>query len=295
MIYTQHYTIHEVAPYINWLYFFHSWDFPSSYASISRVHGCVACRQNWLQSFPQAERTRASEAMKLYDEAQALLRLWDEKGLHTTFRVGIFQANADGDDILLHSPEVRIPLLRQQHSEQGQPCLCLSDFVRPLSHSIPDTIALFASTVSLSTPLGEIEGGFGIETAFLSDRLAEATAELGHLQTRRQFWGYAPDEALTVEELFQEKYQGKRPAIGYPSLPDQSLCFLLSDLLDFPSMGITLTENGAMQPHASTCGLMLSHPATRHFSVGRVGEDQLHHYALRRGMEAESLRKFMRL
>ena len=134
----------------------------------------------------------------------------------------------------------------------------------------------------------------GLEESLVADRLAEATAELGHLQTRREWWGYAPDEHLTLDELFAEKYQGKRPAVGYPSLPDQSICFLLSDLLDFPSLGIKLTENGAMIPHASTCGFVFSHPAACHFSVGKIGEDQLQDYARRRGVEAHSLRKFLR-
>jgi len=153
---------------------------------------------------------------------------------------------------------------------------------------IPDRIGIFASTIPSQVPTDKLE-----ET-LIADRLAEATAELGHLQTRRQWWGYAPDEHLTLDELFAEKYQGKRPAVGYPSLPDQSVCFLLSELLDFPALGIQLTENGAMIPHASTCGFMFAHPATCHFSVGKVGEDQLRDYARRRGISAESLHKFFR-
>ena len=271
MTYTRHYPIHEAASYINWLYFFHAWGFPSRYSSIAKVHGCVACRQNWLQAFPEEERERAGQAMKLYDEAQQLLREWDEAGYSTTFSVRL------------------IPFLRQQNAEEGKPCLCLSDFVRPQSSGIPDKIGIFASTVPHTIPIK------GLEESLVADRLAEATAELGHLHTRREWWGYAPDEHLTIEELFAEKYQGKRPAVGYPSLPDQSVCFLLSDLLDFPSLGITLTENGAMIPHASTCGFMFQHPATCHFSVGKVGEDQLQDYARRRGVEADFLRKFLKV
>ena len=288
MRYIRHYPIHEAASYINWLYFFHAWGFPSRYSSIARVHGCVACRQNWLQAFPEEERERAEQAMKLFDEAQHLLREWDEAGYYTTFSVRLFEANSNGEDIVLLESGQRIPFLRQQNAEEGKPCLCLADFVRPLSSCIPDKIGVFASTVPNSIPIE------GLEESLVADRLAEATAELGHLQTRREWWGYAPDEHLTLDELFAEKYQGKRPAVGYPSLPDQSICFLLSDLLDFPSLGITLTENGAMIPHASTCGFMFSHPAACHFSVGKIGEDQLQDYARRRGVEAHSLRKFLR-
>ena len=288
MRYIRHYPIHEAASYINWLYFFHAWGFPSRYSSIARVHGCVACRQNWLQAFPEEERERAEQAMKLYDEAQQLLRKWDEAGYYTTFSVRLFEANSNGEDIVLLESGQRIPFLRQQNAEEGKPCLCLADFVRPLSSCIPDKIGVFASTVPNSIPIE------GLEESLVADRLAEATAELGHLQTRREWWGYAPDEHLTLDELFAEKYQGKRPAVGYPSLPDQSICFLLSDLLDFPSLGIKLTENGAMIPHASTCGFVFSHPAACHFSVGKIGEDQLQDYARRRGVEAHSLRKFLR-
>ena len=288
MRYIRHYPIHEAASYINWLYFFHAWGFPSRYSSIARVHGCVACRQNWLQAFPEEERERAEQAMKLFDEAQQLLRKWDEAGYYTTFSVRLFEANSNGEDIVLLESGQRIPFLRQQNAEEGKPCLCLADFVRPLSSCIPDKIGVFASTVPNSIPIE------GLEESLVADRLAEATAALGHLQTRREWWGYAPDEHLTLDELFAEKYQGKRPAVGYPSLPDQSICFLLSDLLDFPSLGITLTENGAMIPHASTCGFVFSHPAACHFSVGKIGEDQLQDYARRRGVEAHSLRKFLR-
>ena len=288
MTYTRRYTIHEAASYINWLYFFHAWGFPSRYSSIARVHGCVACRQNWLQAFPEEERERAEQAMKLFDEAQQLLRKWDEAGYYTTFSVRLFEANSNGEDIVLLESGQRIPFLRQQNAEEGKPCLCLADFVRPLSSCIPDKIGVFASTVPNSIPIE------GLEESLVADRLAEATAELGHLQTRREWWGYAPDEHFTLDELFAEKYQGKRPAVGYPSLPDQSICFLLSDLLDFPSLGIKLTENGAMIPHASTCGFMFSHPAACHFSVGNIGEDQLLDYARRRGVEVHSLRKFLR-
>ena len=289
MIYTRRYAIHEAASYINWLYFFHAWGFPSRYSSIATVHGCVACRQNWLQAFPEEERERAEQAMKLYDEAQQLLREWDEAGYCTVFSVRLMEANSDGEDIVLSETGQRIPFLRQQNAQDGKPCYCLADFVRPVSFGKTDKIGVFASTVPSEIPIK------GLEESLVADRLAEATAELGRLQTRREWWGYAPEEHLTVDDLFAEKYQGKRPAVGYPSLPDQSICFVLSDLLDFPALGITLTENGAMMPHASTCGFMFAHPATCHFSVGKGGEDQLQDYARRRGVEADYLRKFLKV
>ena len=116
----------------------------------------------------------------------------------------------------------------------------------------------------------------------LSDRLAEATAEKLHEDVRKKLWGYAPDENLSVKDLHNEKYQGIRPAVGYPSLPDQSINFLLDELLDMKQIGISLTENG-----------MFAHPASRYFSIGKIGEDQLADYAARRGMSIEETKKFL--
>lgn len=127
----------------------------------------------------------------------------------------------------------------------------------------------------------------------LSDRLAEAGTEKMHEYVRKEAWGYAKDEHLTIPDLLVEKYQGIRPAVGYPSLPDQSINFLLNELLGMEQIGISLTENGAMHPHASVCGLMFSHPASEYFSVGKIGEDQLADYAHRRGKTVEEMRKFL--
>ena len=294
MTHTLIYHAREAAGYINWLYFFHAWSFPPRFAGIAQVHACVSCRQGWLQRFPLEERAQATEAVRLYDEAQAMLREWAEAGLQTRFRVSLQEANSEGDDLLLHESHLRLPLLRQQHTRPDEPCLCLSDFVRPLSQGVTDRIGLFLATAERRM---ETWGGgddyHRLLAQTLADRLAEATAEMGHREVRRTLWGYAPDETFTPEELFQEKYQGCRPAVGYPSLPDQSLNFLLDQVLDFASLGVTLTENGAMRPHASTSGLILAHPAARHFAVGPVTDEQLLDYARRRGCDVESLRKFL--
>jgi cobalamin-dependent methionine synthase I len=127
----------------------------------------------------------------------------------------------------------------------------------------------------------------------LADRLAEATAERLHEEVRKEIWGYAPDEHLTMAELHTEKFQGIRPAVGYPSLPDTSLNFVLDKLLAFRQIGIRLTESGAMKPHASVSGLMIALPEAHYFSIGKIGEDQLHDYAHRRGLPVETLRKFL--
>lgn len=302
MTYTQSFPLHEVAPYINWLYFFHAWGFPARLGSIAKVHGCSACRQNWLYSFhDKKERARAHEAMQLYDDAQRLLNSLDGT-FHTHARVCLCEAHSEGEDIVLdggfrrdttqgREDTLRLPLLRQQQPGEDGLCWCLSDFIHP----VKDKVGLFVcSTDRALEERGGQDDYLRLLHQTLADRLAEATAEKVHEQVRRELWGYAPHEQFTLEELFAERYQGKRPAVGYPSLPDQSFNFLLDEVLDFSSIGVSLTENGAMVPHASTSGLMLSHPATRHFSVGDVGQDQLADYARRRGMKIEEVQKFLK-
>ena len=247
----------------------------------------------WLTGFAEEDRPKASEAIQLFKEANRMLNELDT-AYQTHGVVNIMDANADGDDLLLNSK--RFPLLRQQTAKlkEDDPFLCLSDFVRPLSSGITDKVGAFATTVDAEMERRYAEDDYKrmlVQT--LSDRLAEATAEKLHEDVRKKLWGYAPDENLSVKDLHNEKYQGIRPAVGYPSLPDQSVNFLLDELLDMKQIGISLTENGMMKPHASVCGLMFAHPASRYFSIGKIGEDQLADYAARRGMSIEETKKFL--
>lgn len=286
------YRIHRLVDYINWIYFFHAWGFQPRYAGIADIHGCDVCRALWLRDFPEEERAKAAEAMQLHKEALRMLNRWDPMYTVTGgFR--LFEAYADGDDLLLDG--TRFPLLRQQHTRQpDDPYLCLSDFVRPLEDGIPDTVGAFATTVDPAMEESEPDDPYQRMLAqTLCDRLAEAAAECLHEEVRKVHWGYAPNEQFTMKQLHQEAFQGIRPAVGYPSLPDQSVNFLLSRLLDYESLGIRLTENGMMVPHASVSGLMFAHPQARYFAVGKIGEDQLAEYAQRRRMPVDRLRKFL--
>ena len=289
----RHYDINDVRPYINWVYFFHAWGFAPQYASIADIHGCDACKAMWLISFPESERGKAAEAMQLFKEANRMIDTLNQTGkTHALFR--LMKANSADNDIWLE--ETRLPLLRQQTTKENseEPYLCLSDFVRPKDSGTSDQVGIFATTVDLPTLLVEEDDKYQqLLKQTLADRLAEATAEKAHEEVRKKIWGYAPDEDLTIKQLHQEKYQGMRPAVGYPSLPDLSINFLLDELLDMKQIGITLTENGMMRPHASVSGLMLTHPACRHFSVGKIDEAQLKNYALRRGMPLETMKKFL--
>ncbi|MDR0989105.1 MAG: 5-methyltetrahydrofolate--homocysteine methyltransferase [Prevotellaceae bacterium] len=258
------YSVGEIVPYINWLFFYHAWGVPP----------------------------RSGEAVRLRREAESLLGTLEGR-IQTRALFRLCQANSQGDDILIEG--VRFAMLRQQtpHAD-GSPFLCLSDYIRPLSGGIPDQIGLFAASCEGTTEQLHREDPYlRMLTQTLSDRLAEATTEKLHEYVRRRAWGYAREEQLPVSELLKEKYQGIRPAVGYPSLPDQSIVFLLNGLLNMEQIGIRLTENGMMRPHASTCGLMMAHPRARYFLVGKIGEDQFQDYARRRGIPPQELRKYV--
>ena len=286
------YKIHEVSEYINWIYFFHAWGFQPRFAAIADIHGCDSCRASWLAGFPEEDRAKAAEAMQLYKDANRMLNQLDED-FEIKSVVKLCEANSDGDNLIIDG--VTFPLLRQQAKKrEGGPFLCLSDFVRPLSSGIKDTVGAFATSID-----ADMEGLFEkdpykhIIVQALSDRLAEAATEKMHEYVRKEVWGYAKDENLSMKDLMVEKYQGIRPAVGYPSLPDQSVNFLLDEVLDMKQIGIKLTENGAMYPHASVCGLMVSHTASQYFAVGKIGEDQWADYAQRRGKTVEEMKKFL--
>ena len=289
---TIHYRIHEVSEYINWVYFFHAWGFQPRYATIADIHGCDACRALWLVRFPEGERAKASEAMQLFKEANRMLHKLDEEGFQTHALFRLMEANSEENDLWLE--DTRFPCLRQQTKREGVFYFCLADFVRPRSQNIKDKIGIFATSADASMEsLFPDDAYRRMLVQTLADRLAEATAEKLHEQVRKEFWGYAPDEKLSIRQLHNEEFQGIRPAVGYPSLPDQSVNFILDELLDMAQIGINLTENGMMMPHASVSGLMLSHPASRYFSVGKIDEEQLTDYASRRGMPVEEMRRFL--
>lgn len=287
---------HEVLPYVSWVYFFHAWGFPARFADIVRVHACDGCRASWKAKFAADEMNKATEAARLYDDALDMLQHYDEF-FHTYARFALLRANSDEDDIVITTDEgksIRLPLLRQQHpSIEEKPNLCLSDFLKPSDKGY-DTLGLFATTID-----GRAEKMFADDpykrmlAQTLCDRLSEAAAERMHELVRKEFWGYAPDEHFLPHELTSEPFQGIRPAIGYPSLPDQSINFILEEILKMSEIGITLTENGAMKPHASVSGLIFAHKASRYFSIGRIGRDQLSDYAKRRGITTEMARKYL--
>ena len=207
-------------------------------------------------------------------------------------RFGLFDCNSDGEDVVIADSSTLLSFLRQQ----TEPFLCLSDFIRPINpEGIRDRIGVFAACAdeAIEHLYEDTDDYKRLLCQTLADRLAEAAIERAHEAIRKFYWGYAPDEQLSIADLHAERFQGIRPAVGYPSLPDQSLNFDLDRLIDFSAIGISLTENGAMQPHASVSGLMLSHPQAHYFSIGKIGQDQLLDYAKRKNRTSEEMRPFL--
>ncbi len=290
------YRISEVAPYINWFYFFHTWGLPASMVSLTKVHDCEGCTAAWVKSLPEDEQTKGKEALNLYHDALRTLSELDAENDTTHAVVCICQANSEGDDIVVrhNGQTTRLPMLRQQTPSNDGWCYCLSDFIRPSGNG-DDTLGLFATSASQSIVLNaKVNDPYSaMMRQTLADRLAEATADKFHEEVRRTIWGYAPHERLPFDQLHIERYQGIRPATGYPSMPDISLNAVIDSVLHLNDIGVTLTETGMMQPHASVCGLMISHPKAKYFSVGHIDEVQLHDYAARRGMSDEVMRSYL--
>ncbi|WP_035714224.1 methionine synthase [Azorhizobium doebereinerae] len=278
------YDLADIVPFIDWTPFFSSWELAGRYPAI-------------LQDEKVGEAARS-----LFADAQAMLKkMVEEKWVAARAVVGFWPANAVGDDIVLFRDDTRkTPLaslhtLRQQLARrEGRFNLALSDFVAPLDTGVADYVGGFAVTAGI----GEQERTDAFKAAnddysaillkALCDRLAEAFAERMHHRVRTELWGYAADEALTNDDLIAEKYQGIRPAPGYPAQPDHTEKGTLFTLLDATAqIGLELTESFAMWPGAAVSGFYFSHPQSAYFGVGRIERDQVEDYAARKGWTVE--------
>ncbi|MGX2040471.1 methionine synthase [Methylocaldum sp. MU1018] len=284
------YPLREIVEYIDWSPFFHTWELAGSYPKI-------------LDDEVVGEHART-----LLKDAKAMLEtLVEEEWLTARAVVGFFPANASGDDIVLYADETRketltvLHHLRQQAMKPpGQPNYCLSDFVAPVDSGVPDYIGGFAVTAGhgierhLDRFAANHDDYSSIMLKALADRLAEAFAELMHRRVRREFWGYAPDEQFSNEQLIAEAYRGIRPAPGYPACPDHTEKAALFELLTTEqNTGIRLTESFAMYPASSVSGWYLAHPAARYFNVGKIGRDQAEDYAKRKGMTLRETERWL--
>lgn len=287
----------DVLPFIDWSGFFLAWRLTGGYKGIGEALHCPACREGWLRSFGEAQREKASEALKLYADAQEALRNFrEEKNIRIQASLLLLPARSEGDNIVVQyeTEEYCLPMLRQQTPSSDGYCYCLADFV----DTQDDYVGFFACSVQGAEQMAaEAEADDNSYRAILiktlADRLAEASAEYLHYHVRKHYWGYAPKEEVDIDAIHKAKYQGIRPAVGYPSLPDQSLIFELDKFIDYKRTGIRLTENGAMYPNASVSGMYFAHPQARYFAVGRIDAQQLDDYARRRGRTSDEMRKWL--
>lgn len=296
-IYFNNIPISEIKPFIHWTFFFMGWRLNGRYNNIDEALQSDEKATEWLNRYAPDERDKAHEALKLYRDAQMLLARFEaENSLSINAMVGIFEGFAHNENLYAtHNNEtICLPVLRQQIPSTDGFCYSLADFLKPEN----DYIGVFANTVIGAEEMALVyekddDMYHAILIKTLADRLAEATSEWLHYKLRTEIWGYAPNEKCDVEEFFKTHYQGIRPAIGYPSLPDQSLIFELDRLVDFNKTGIQLTENGAMYPNASVCGIYFAHPQAKYFNIGKIDEEQFVDYCNRRNQNPDYLRKWL--
>jgi 5-methyltetrahydrofolate--homocysteine methyltransferase len=283
----------ELAKYIDWGPFFQTWDLAGPFPAILK------------------DEVVGTEAVRVYADGQRMLkRLIEGRWLTANAVLGFWPANTvHDDDIAIYTDESRSDVamtwhgLRQQTEKQAiegkmRPSRCLADFIAPKGVA-NDYIGMFAVTTGIGSDkkekyfLDDHDDYSAIMLKALADRLAEAYAEALHERVRRDLWGYAPQEGLSLEEEIDEKYRGIRPAPGYPACPDHSVKGDMFELLHAEDVGMTLTESLAMLPAASVSGFYLSHPESVYFNVGKIGEDQLRDQAARRGEDVARLQRLL--
>jgi 5-methyltetrahydrofolate--homocysteine methyltransferase len=279
----------KLREYIDWSFFFFAWELKGTFPEIFN------------------DPLQGETARKLYVEANQMLdEMTEKKMVKANGVIGLWPANSEGDDIILFADETRnrelgrfYHLRQQEKKKTGLANLCLSDFVAPVESGRADYCGAFAVTAGLG--IEEWKEHYRKEhndykiimLEALADRLSEAFAEHLHLLIRKELWGFAPNENLSLNELLHVDYQGIRPAPGYPACPEHSEKENLFKLLKAQEAGIILTEHFAMYPNASVCGQFFAHPESRYFGVEKVGRDQVEDYARRRGVEVAFVEKFM--
>ncbi|HZB70007.1 MAG TPA: methionine synthase [Sphingomicrobium sp.] len=273
--------LRDLRASIDWTPFFRAWELAGNYPAILE------------------DPVVGESAKSLFDDAQAMLeKLIAERWVTPSATVGLWRCKREGDDALVMAGNdwTRVPFLRQQvKKREGRPNMCLADFINPEGE---DWIGGFAVGIHGLEPhlerfKAENDDYSDILLKALADRLAESLAEVLHAEVRNRIWGYA-DEHFSNEQLIREKYQGIRPAPGYPACPDHTLKPMLFDMLGGKPGGVTLTENNAMLPTSAVSGFYFGHRDSQYFGVARIGRDQLEDYAKRRGVDVETAERWLR-
>lgn len=277
-------SIPELIPYIDWTFFFTAWEMKKRFPDILD------------------DPIIGNEAKKLYNDALTMLnQLAKDQSLQAEGVLAIHEAYADGDDIIVVTPEKEYRLYNYRQQKENSAYLALSDFIAPKSANIKDYIGGFIVTAGLGVEAlvksyhAHHDDYNSLLVRVLADRLAEAFAEKLHADVRKEYWGYAADEDLTKEALLQAKYQGIRPAFGYPSLIDHSEKLTLFDWLHADeNTQVTLTESFMMVPGASVSGLYFAHPRSRYYDLFHIDKDQVITYAQRKGISVDEAEKQIR-
>ncbi len=280
------YDLGTIAKYIDWGPFFIAWEMPGHFPGVL------------------SDKIFGAEATRLYKDAQKMVqKIVKEKWFSSDGVIGFWAAssnNADTITLQTENGEVNLESLRQQIKKAvGQPSYSLSDFICP-GELGSDFMGAFAVTIHgakkhIDHFAADHDEYNKILVQILADRFVEAFAECLHQKVRKEYWGYEKNENLTNEELIKEKYKGIRPAPGYPACPDHTEKIKLFDLLNVTeNIGIEMTESLAMNPPASVCGWYIAHPKSHYFGLGKIGQDQLNDYAIRKGMSLEEATKWLR-
>jgi 5-methyltetrahydrofolate--homocysteine methyltransferase len=290
-----HISVKNILPYINWRSFLAAWKFPVKYAVCLQLNSEQE-KEDWIRSFPEKEKNKVTEAVRLLTDAQNRLAEWSEEDRDMIKAIiGFYPVKMENEALII---EGRIlPVLRQQEKREDDTYKSLIDFFRPEG----DCMGLFVVTAGYGADKHDCAcHGQDTEDTYarmmeqiLRDRMVEAASEYLHEKVRKEYWGYSPDESFMPSELLKAPYQGIRPASGYPVYPDLSLNFLIDDLLQMNRIGVRLTSNGAIDPLASVAGMYIAHPDAGYFFVGKIDEEQLTDYARKKGFSIEETKKWL--
>ena len=285
------YSLEEIAKYIDWTFFFYGWEIKGKYPEILE------------------DPLKGEEARKLFDDAGSLLqKLIEDKAIQAKGVVGIFPANSEDEDVIIFKDEnrkaeqMRFNFLRIQEikEEPGKFNLSLADYIASTESSIPDYLGAFVVSIHGADELADEfkknkDDYNNIMTKMLADRLAEAFAELLHEKIRKELWSYDTRESLNLSELLKERYEGIRPACGYPACPEHSEKLKIFELLNAEqNAGTSLTEGFSMVPGASVSGWYFAHPRSRYFNLGKITREQVELYSKKKSISIEEAEKLLR-